>query len=319
MKIIYNKIFLEHDTESHPENRKRLEAFKNLRQTKVESAEKYLKLVHKKEYIEKVKKMSGKERFLDIDTVLSEKSFKVACYAAGAAILASKSGGFALVRPPGHHAGIEKGQGFCLFNNIAVAVQKLAKKNKRIFILDFDGHFGNGTAEIFYDTDKVLYTSLHQEDEYPYGLGKIEDIGRGKGRGYKINIPLLAESGDDLFLSSVEYFISIAKQFKPDVVGVSAGFDSCHSDPLLRLNFSVNSYYQVGKLLSQNFSNIFAVLEGGYNLDYLPKCVYNFIAGVNKEKIRFKEKTTESSLLTKKNYDNTLKNLSKILSPFWKV
>ncbi len=318
MKIIYNKIFLEHETGNLPENKKRLEAFSGLKERGVINGEKYLELVHSKDYINSIKDHNSLKNFLDSETIVSEKSYNVACHAIGASILASQNSDFALIRPPGHHAGISRGAGFCLFNNMAVASQKLVNEEKKVFILDFDGHFGDGTSEIFYTSNKVLYLSTHQYPAYP-GKGEIEKIGDGEGKGYNINITLSPESGDDLFLRSIKEFLPIVQQFKPDIVGVSAGFDGHWADPLLELRFSANAYYEVGGILSQNFKNIFAVLEGGYNIDYLPKCVYNFIAGINQKNLNFQEPKTVSSEKIKIAHQKRIKKLKEILSPHWKI
>lgn len=318
MKIIYNKIFWEHDTGDLPENKKRLGAFSDLEEQKIINGERYLNLIHSRDYINSIKNRVGFRKFLDSETLVSEKSYEVACLAVGASIMAAKTGDFALIRPPGHHAGISRGAGFCLFNNIAIATQKLANDGKKVFILDFDGHFGNGTSEIFYKSTKVLYLSTHQYPAYP-GTGGIEKIGEGKGKGYNINITFSPESGDDLFLWSIKEFLPIAKQFKPDIVGVSAGFDGHWADPLLELRFSANSYYEIGKILSENFKNVFAVLEGGYNTDFLPKCVYNFIAGINRQNLNFKESETNSHEQIKINHKKRIKKLKEILSKYWRL
>jgi len=318
MNLIYNKIFLKHETGDHPENKKRLEAFGDLPETEIENGEKYLRLVHSKKYIEYIKKICQKEESSNPDTVVSKKSYQVACFAVGASVMASEQNDFALVRPSGHHAGFQKPQGFCLFNNIAISVQRLVNQGRKVFIFDFDGHFGNGTAKIFYDSKDVLYMSIHQYPAYP-GKGWVDEIGKKQGRGYTINIPLPPKSGDELFIQSLTDFLTVIKQFKPDVIAVSAGFDGHHADPLLDLNYSMNSFYEIGKILSDNFKNIFAVLEGGYNINYLPKCVYSFITGINQEKIKFKEKTTTSSDSTKQEYNKRIKMLKKNLSDCWKI
>lgn len=318
MEIIFNKIFLLHQTGDHPESKKRLEVFKDLKEREIENGEKFLILVHTKEYIKFIKSLSLKEKSLDLDTPLSKESYKVACFAVGASILASKENNFALIRPPGHHAGSNFGGGFCLFNNIAIASKRIVKEGKRVFILDFDGHFGDGTSQIFYNSKNVLYCSIHQYPAYP-GKGKMKEVGEGEGEGFNINFPLPPQSGDDIFLKAAKILISIGRQFSPDVVGVSAGFDGHKSDPLLNLNFSATSFYKIGKMLSENFSKIFAVLEGGYNLEYLPKCVYNFIAGINKEEIPFKEKETKTPKIIKNEFDLRKREFQKTISKYWKI
>lgn len=319
MKIIYNKIFLEHFTGTgHPESRKRLEAFEPLEEMNIESAEKHLELVHTKFYIDQVKQASLKSKMLDPDTPTSLNSFNAAIYAAGATLTASERNDFALVRPPGHHAHASFGSGFCLFNNIAIATKKLVKEGKRVFILDIDGHLGDGTLEIFYDTDQVLFWSLHQYPAFPGG-GFVDEIGEGNGKGYSINIPLPPESGDDIYMHAFNNFMTVAEQFKPDIVAISAGFDAYQYDPLLQLRLSIGTYYKIGLLLQNKFKNIFAVLEGGYNIEYLPKCVYNFIAGINNQPIIYKEYETISESDVIKEYEQRAKSLISYLSPFWKL
>lgn len=327
MKLIYNKVFLEHDTGNHPENKNRLLAIVDklrVKETKlngvngIENGEKYLELVHDKNYIEKVKKIceDGGGMF-DLDTVVSSGSYKSAVYAVGATVMASEIGGFALVRPPGHHAYSNKAGGFCIFNNIAIAVAKLVKEGKKVMIFDFDGHLGDGTEYFFYNSNKVLYMSLHQYPAYP-GEGVVEQIGVDDGEGYTVNIPLPADVGDDIYLDAVKKLIEIGKQFNPDVVAVSAGFDGYKDDLLLNLNLSFNSYYKIGKLLRENFKNIFAVLEGGYNIEKLPGCVGSFLEGVGGEKQRFVEEETESSESVWEEYKERIKELDKNLKRFWK-
>jgi acetoin utilization deacetylase AcuC-like enzyme len=247
-----------------------------------------------------------------MDTAVSEKSFEAAIHAVTATIMASKTNDFALVRPPGHHSHPSSSGGFCIFNNIALAAKKLVDEGKKVFILDFDGHLGDGTEKFFYNSNKVLYWSLHQSPAFPGG-GAIDEIGGGEGKSYTINVPMPPGSGDDILLKSINRFIPLAKKFKPDVVGVSAGFDGHHADPLLSLNFSMNAYYEIGKTLRQNFKNIFATLEGGYNTNFLPKCIHNFIAGINGEDIKFKEESTKSDAEIIKVHEEILDKLERNL------
>ena len=195
--------------------------------------------------------------------------------------MAAVQGGFAVVRPPGHHAKPERADGFCLFNNIAIAAQKLVNEGKRVFILDIDGHHGDGTQRIFYHTDKVLFCSIHQQYAYP-GTGDSNETGEGEGKGYTMNFPLPAGSGDRELLEAVDRAIDRAEEFNPDAVGVSAGFDGYIEDRLLELNYTLDAYFKIGKRLGHSFDHIFAVLEGGYHMD-IKECVEHFIRGVNNE------------------------------------
>jgi len=317
MKVRYNDIFLEHDTGMFPENRKRLENLK-LKSGKVSNGEKYLELIHTKKYIKHVKEACKRSEALDFDTITSKRSYEAAIYAVGATIDASESGDFAIVRPPGHHAHPEKSSGFCIFNNLAISVQRLVERGKRVLIFDFDGHLGDGTEEIFYNTNEVMYFSIHQYPAFPH-KGWVDEIGRGKGEGYTLNVPLPKGSADDLFLDGIKQMIPIMKKFKPDFVAVSAGFDAYQGDLLLELNVSLNSFYKVGKLLKKNFNNVYATLEGGYNVLALPYCVANFLDGFNGKKQRFKEKNTKSSRAVVKEYEKRMKEVRKNLEKKWEL
>lgn len=319
MHLIYNKIFLKHKTGMHPECPERLAYFnKHLKETKLDDGDGYLDLVYDKDYISMIKKYSENEQGIDADTYLNKYSYKAACYAVGAAVKSAKEGSFSLGRPPGHHATGKKAMGFCLFNNIAIASQFLANNGKKVFIIDFDGHHGNGTQDIFYGTDKVLYLSIHQHPAYP-GTGLVDEIGKGDGKGFTINIPMPPYTGDDLYLKILNKTIPmIKKQYNPDIVAVSAGFDGHHSDPLLQLNLTTNAYYETGKLLSKNFKNIFACLEGGYNLEYLHKNILDFINGINNKKQQFKEESTESDNDVINDFKLRMDILKENLNECWK-
>lgn len=319
MKLLYHPAVLEHDTGQHPENRRRIEAFGALRpEPLILDGEPYLHLVHPKTYVETIRLYCAQGIAPDNDTETSPGSFNAATAAVGAAIMAMERGDFALVRPPGHHAYRDEAHGFCLFNNVAVAAQKAVKEGKRVLIVDFDGHLGDGTMDIFYETDQVLYWSLHQYPAYP-GNGSANEIGEGKGKGFTFNIPLPAGSGDDIFRHAIEYMLPAAVQFEPDVVAISAGFDAHQFDPMLQLRATGNFFHKVGQILAETFpGKLFAVLEGGYNVEELPHCVHNFVAGVNGEPMPFPETTTTSGLRIWETYEMYLHLAAGLLSKYWK-
>ena len=179
-----------------------------------------VELAHDLKYIDKIKSVSKRIRnknwYLDRgDTYIDKGTFEAAYLAASTACAAIQyvtenklNHAFCAIRPPGHHASSKEFGGFCIFNNIAIAAQKLVNKGKKVFILDFDCHYGNGTAEIFYDSDKVLYMSVHQFPFYP-GSGFVDEIGSGDGKGFNIPIPVPAGAGDDVYLQAVRLFIPV--------------------------------------------------------------------------------------------------------------
>ncbi|MBC8484886.1 MAG: histone deacetylase [Bacteroidetes bacterium] len=279
MNILFNKKFLNHNPSSFGEGAYRIKDFVNGNDDIDSNGEEYITLVHSKDYLKEIREACQQFSFL-AEVELSPGSLDAAITAVGLTILASEQNDFAVVRPPGHHAKRGSADGFCFFNNIAIATQKLIDDGKRVFILDIDGHHGDGTQSIFYNTDKVLYCSIHQHYAYP-GTGMTYETGEGKGKSFTINYPLSAGSGHAEFLTAVDTAIKAAKEFNPDNVGVSAGFDGYEKDMLLNLNYTLDSYFECGYKLGQAFSNIFAVLEGGYHQD-IKKCVDNFIDGVNK-------------------------------------
>ena len=279
MNVLFNKKFINHNPNSFGEGAYRIKDFVNGNDDIDSNGEEYITLVHNKDYLQEIREACQQFSFL-AEVELSPGSLDAAFTAVGLTILASEQNDFAVVRPPGHHAKRGRADGFCFFNNIAIATQKLVDEGKKIFILDIDGHHGDGTQSIFYDTDKVLYCSIHQQYAYP-GTGMTYETGEGKGKGFTINYPLFAGSGHREFLTAVDASIEAAKEFNPDNVGISAGFDGYVKDMLLNLNYTLDSYYECGYKLGQTFNNIFAVLEGGYHQD-VRKCVDNFIGGINK-------------------------------------
>lgn len=317
MKLLYDPVFLEHDTGMHPENHKRLEAFDTVPVTPAPNGESYLPLIHTPAYIEKVKKACEFGIHLDADTATSPGSYEAAIRAVGATIMASEQGDFALVRPPGHHAYPERASGFCLFNNISIAAENLARQGKKVLICDFDGHLGDGTSAIFYESKQVMYWSMHQYPAFP-GHGWTNETGKGEGKGYTLMCPLPPGSGDDIFMDAFNAFLPIAEQFQPDVVAVSAGFDAHQYDLLLELRTTTDSYYRIGSLLRERFSSIFATLEGGYNIEELPLCVDNFLSGINGVPMPHKEKPTDSTLQIWQAYELNLQSAILQLRNYWK-
>jgi len=277
MEILFNKTFLDHNIGSPYEGGYRLQDFAEIESVSVDG-ESYLSLVHTEEYISQIKNFCETGSAV-AEVKLSPVSYQSACLAVGLSIVASENNDFAVVRPPGHHAHKDSASGFCLFNNVAIAAKKLANEGKKVFILDIDGHHGDGTQSIFYESNQVFFCSIHQQNSYPY-TGTFLEIGKGTGLGYTLNLPVPENSGEREFLKAVFKAIEVGLKFEPDVVAISAGFDGYRKDRLLNLNYSLHAYYECGYRLSKAFKNVFGVLEGGYHED-LRECVNMFVNGVN--------------------------------------
>jgi acetoin utilization deacetylase AcuC-like enzyme len=294
---LYDDIYLQHDTGyAHPECPERLQSINNkikslpfyndlIKVEKKKADYKYIEMIHDRQYIERVKaEIESGNRFLDsMDTVVSSMSFEAALFAAGGClnmcdvIMSKKANtGFCAVRPPGHHAERNYAAGFCIFNNIAISAKYLETeyKLKRIAIVDWDVHHGNGTQHSFESDPAILYISLHQYPHYP-GTGAYTEKGTGEGEGYTMNFPMDAGSGDREYMEAFENDIVPAlEKFKPQIILISAGFDAHASDPLSSIQLSSESYYKFTKLLqgvADKYSEkrIIAVLEGGYDLKAL--------------------------------------------------
>jgi acetoin utilization deacetylase AcuC-like enzyme len=212
---------------------------------------------------------------LDFDTVGSDTSWEAVLLAAGATIEAARTGGFAIVRPPGHHALSMRQMGFCLVNNIAVAARALqAEGVGRVAIVDFDVHHGNGTQAIFGGDDSVLFVSLHQWPFYP-GTGGPDEQDETT-----LNVPLPAGSGDDdYFRAFDEQVTPVVERFEPAVVLVSAGFDAHEDDPLADMRVTVDGFRELARRCRALGDRVAAVLEGGYNRKTLPRLVFAALEG----------------------------------------
>jgi acetoin utilization deacetylase AcuC-like enzyme len=304
--LIHHPIYEKHDTgPGHPETPKRYTAvmdvlrkdekfWSSLVEIAPEKASKGLiQAAHTPQHYKRVEGAfaHGQDR-LDADTTISMKSFEAGLYAAGGAIAGvdavmqgTADNAFVVVRPPGHHATSEHAMGFCLFNNVAVAAryaQNNYKEVERVAIVDWDVHHGNGTQGIFYDDPTVHFFSMHQYPWYP-GSGSRGETGFGRGLGSTMNVPVKANTSAEeqrrMFESALE---DISKNFKPDLIMISAGFDAHLTDPLGQLKLEDKDFTSMTKTLKNWASEVcsgrvVSCLEGGYNLETLGKTVKNHV------------------------------------------
>jgi acetoin utilization deacetylase AcuC-like enzyme len=297
--LVTDPLYLRHTTPpDHPERPQRLEAVRRaidesglaeaLTERGAEPAERPLvEAAHRPEYVDAVRLTAAAGGgMLDPDTFVGPESYEVALAAAGGAVAAASAvaegraqSAFALVRPPGHHALPDRGMGFCLFNNAAVAA--LAARDRfgmrRILLLDWDVHHGNGTQAIFWRDPTVLYLSLHQEHWYPY-TGGWEEAGEGEGEGFTLNIPLPPETGDEGYrLVFEEVVVPLAGAAQPDLVLISAGYDAHFADPLSGMLVTAGGFRAMTELAvdaaGRGGGRLAAVLEGGYDLPGLSTSV----------------------------------------------
>ena len=334
--LVYTEEYKNHETGIHPENNKRIEAIiKAIRNEGIidendifepeAASENDLLRVHSKEYVERIKNFCHNGGgYLDPDTFASPLTYQTAKLSAGGAIKAvqlvlnGQKSAYSIGRPPGHHATRDRAMGFCFFNNIAIALEYLREVHriKKFIILDFDVHYGNGTAEIFYNDPHVLYISIHQDPGTIFpGRGFIEEIGNSDGEGYNLNIPLPPGSTTADYIYILKRILKpAADYFSADFYMADVGFDCHKDDPLSGINLDDYFYEWIATEMMDLSKNLALILEGGYNLEVLGRCNLKLIRGLNES-----EKREQPSYDNMKVHQETIqifKHIQEVYSPY---
>lgn len=355
--IVYDDIYLKHRIGTHVESHERLIAimdflkqqgilenpdFKLIKPRK--ATQEQIQYVHTASLIKEVEEISnlasatGNIQNLDMDTAVSAKTYEAALYSVGGnlegidqILNGDLRNAFCAVRPPGHHSNARRCSGFCIFNNIAIATEYLfrEKNMKRVAIIDWDCHHGNGTQDIFYngsEAGEVVIFNSHQDGRTLYpGSGFIGDIGAGKGEGKIINYPMPPRAADDVIPIYYEEIIKpVCDEFKPEFILISAGFDTHHTDRLTMMGWTYQApanYLKLLKEIANKHANgrIQITLEGGYEVDKQAKAVYNCLRVLNDENdkiIEEKERKSDQDLLDYMN-NKLIPSLKTQLKPFW--
>jgi acetoin utilization deacetylase AcuC-like enzyme len=306
--IVRDPVYLLHEmSRYHPENPRRLEVIyamiddegPNLNLQVIpprRASKKEIATNHSAQYVDAIEATASRSHtYLDPDTSTCADSWDAASMAVGgllnlvdAVVAGEVRNGFGLVRPPGHHAEWNKAMGFCLFNNVAIAARHALARHglERVAIVDWDLHHGNGTQHSFYEDRRVLFISTHQFPHYP-GTGAVEEVGKGDGRGFTVNVPLSAGAGDAEYVAIFHSLVApLLTSFAPQLILVSAGFDSHRNDPLGGMNLTESGYEQMVRILMHLAAESCAgrlvlTLEGGYDLNALEQSVRSVLAALS--------------------------------------
>ncbi|OGP68035.1 MAG: histone deacetylase [Deltaproteobacteria bacterium RBG_16_44_11] len=299
-----------------------------------EATHKEIETIHTPSYVEYIAGTAGQSSvYLDPDTATSPESYEIAKLAVGGVCNAIDSvmekkvdNAFALVRPPGHHAEADSAAGFCIFNNIAIGAMHAILKHhlKKILIVDWDLHHGNGTQHSFYSDPRILYFSTHQYPYYP-GTGSLQEIGQGKAEGYTINVPLSVGAGDASFVKIFRKILQpVALKFKPQLVLLSAGFDTYYQDPLGGMRVTADGFAALTRILmniAESYCNgrFVAVLEGGYHLAGLTQSVKAVLEEMRDDTHYPEEKLASLEKEADENTNHIIKQVISKIKPYWKL
>ncbi len=340
--LIYSENYDNHETGNNPENKERIRVIMNsVRQTDIISqnhilepemaSEKDILRVHSPEYVNKIREFcQAGGGYLDYDTFASPLTYQTAKLAVGGAIKAvelvlnGEDNAYSIGRPPGHHATRNKAMGFCIFNNLAITIEYLRKVHgvKKFLVFDFDVHYGNGVAEMFYDDPQVLYISIHQDPRTIFpGTGVIEEMGEGEGEGFNLNIPLPPGSTTSDYTYILERVLRpVAEDFDADFYLVDVGFDGHRDDPLSNMKLDDYFYEWIGVEMMSITKNLVLILEGGYDLNVLRRCNLKLINSIKKDNLTEKnfKKHELMNLKAKQETENIFMEIKEVFSPFFK-
>ncbi|MEW6374312.1 MAG: histone deacetylase [Thermodesulfobacteriota bacterium] len=293
-----------------------------------------LEMVHSPKYIDLIASTAGKPYYrLDMDTSTCAKSYEAALYAAGGFLELIKAvmegrlkNGFALVRPPGHHAERDRAMGFCLFNNVAVGAHYAIKNFslEKILIADWDVHHGNGTQNAFYEDPRVLYFSSHRYGFFYPGTGAATELGRDKGEGFNVNVPLSTRAGDAEYGIIFEKILKpIALEYQPQLILVSAGFDIHHDDPLGGMEVTEKGFSRMTQILMEIAEataqgKLVITLEGGYDVSGQSRSVKEVLKELAQASPLDKGDLVEKEKLNYPRMERSVLQLKEIQKQYWK-